>query len=134
MATAKHIYSDLPKIVYFIGLDDSGEYGNANCPHCGADGRYTYYFVCDDGTTRGAMKGCLSKFKMHGFAKIHATLLEKQKDYSRKNWKLPSWDLRMLEVIEQFGRGEISEHDAQVSISNAKQAASNYRKSRYGRR
>lgn len=52
----------LPRIVAVLGRSDSGEYGAATCPHCGAAGRYVYTFQCDDGTTRGAMAGCLKLF------------------------------------------------------------------------
>lgn len=131
-ATRPNIYAKLAKIVYFLGIDDCGpvEDGGGFCPHCGANGRYIYNFVCDDGTKHGAMKGCLSKFPMHPFAKIHARILEKQKENAKKGWKLASWDERTLEAIEKFAHNEIAEYEAQRIINSANEAKRAYMKRR----
>jgi len=135
-ATKVNIYANLPKIVYMLSVDDCGplEDGGGNCPHCGAQGRYIYNFITEDGERHGAMKGCLSKFPMHPFAKLHAAILEKERDYSSKGWKLPRWDLQTLEAIEKFGRSEISESQAQMIINSATVAKRAYMKQKGYRR
>lgn len=50
----------LPAIVKMLGVDDAG--AGASCPHCGATGRWIYNFLCEDGTQRAAMAGCLKQF------------------------------------------------------------------------
>jgi len=36
-----------------------GDPGSATCPHCGAWGRYVYFFTTVDGEQHGAMSGCV---------------------------------------------------------------------------
>ncbi len=52
----------LPTVVKVLGVDDSGEYGNTSCPHCGALARYVTRFVLEDGTVAGAASSC---FKLY---------------------------------------------------------------------
>lgn len=113
------IYTDLPQVLYIEHLEDAGEGGAAACPHCGALGRYTYYFTCADGTRRGAMKGCFSHFPKHPFAERYAQILEKQKANAKKGWNMASWDKSVIDAIEQFGRGEITEWQAKDIIREA---------------
>lgn len=113
------IYSDLPQVLYIEYLEDAGEDGAASCPHCGALGRYTYFFVCTDGSQRDAMKGCFSHFPKHPFAERHAQILEKQKANAKKGWSMASWDKKVMDAIEQFGRGEITEWQAKDVIRQA---------------
>lgn len=113
------IYSNLPQVLYVEHLDDAGEGGAASCPHCGALGRYTYFFTCADGSHRGAMKGCFSHFPKHPFADRHAQILEKQKANAKKGWSMASWDKDVITAIERFGAGEITEVEANNIIRQA---------------
>lgn len=114
-----NIYADLPKVVYIDRLEDAGEGGAASCPHCGAIGRYIYWFACSDGTQRGAMKGCFSHFPKHPFADRHAQVLAKQKSNAKKGWSLASWDAKVMQAIEEFGEGRITEWQAKDIIRQA---------------
>ena len=122
------IYADLPAIICIERVEDNGpvEDSSATCPHCGAQGRYIFWFKCDDGTQRGAMKGCLSKFKMHRFAKIASDILYKQRENERKGWKMASWDVSVMDAIEAFARGEISESDVECEMNKAGRAKAAY--------
>lgn len=109
----------LPKVVYIENLQDTGEDSGARCPHCGAEGRYIYWFRCEDGKLHGAMKGCFKLFPKSKFAELHEKLLAKQADYQKKGWKLASWDQEVVGAIEAHGRGEISEIAVQNAIGRA---------------
>jgi hypothetical protein len=126
--------SSLPKIVYLLGVDDSGEYGNATCPHCGAQGRYTYFFVCDDGERRGAMAGCIKLYPQHEFVAIHAAILQKQRDNQKKGWKLAGWDQETLDAITAYAAGKMSEGEAKDVIGRAKRAKAAWMKKKGYRR
>ena len=99
---------DYPKIIAFTGSYDSGEYGNATCSHCGAKGRYYRTFVCDDGTARSAMSGCITLFPMSPLAKEHSKVLDKV----RSGRKLNNWDNKKLEAIEAVIAGTMSPEQA----------------------
>lgn len=100
------VAADLPRIVRFEGMTDSGEYGAATCPHCGADGRYVWNFVCEDGTRRGAMAGCITKFPVSKVAEEHKKIMERDEDRAKKGQKLASWDVAKLAAIESYYAGE----------------------------
>jgi len=122
---AANIYRDLPKIIIVLGVNDHGpcEGGaSAICPHCGAEGRYVYIFKCDDGTTRGAMRGCIQKFPRHAFADESQRILDKEADYKTRGWSLPSWDIAIQSAINEFAEGQISEQDAQTRIRSAQES------------
>lgn len=130
---AKHIYSDLPKIIIVLGVTDHGPCdggASAICPHCGAEGRYVYVFKCADGSTRGAMKGCLAKFPRHAFAIESARILEKEQDYKKRGWSLPTWDIAIKDAIWAFADGQISESAAIARVRAAQEARQRYRQRR----
>lgn len=133
---AAHInpYADLPKILAIIDVHDGGPceggMATATCPHCGADGRFVYTFLCEDGTTRGAMKGCLSKFPHHPFANEMERILGKERDYEKKGWNLPKWDVEIRDAILAFADRDISEMEAQTRVNRAKAQAAAYRNRR----
>lgn len=133
-ATAKaNIYRDLPKIVVVLGVTDYGPCdggASAVCPHCGAEGRYVYTFRCVDGSTRGAMKGCLSKYPRHIFASESQRLLDKEADYKKQGWNLPSWDVEIKDAIFAFADGSISESDAMSRVRTAQETRRRYRERR----
>lgn len=101
--------TDLPKIIAIKGTFDSGEYGATVCPHCDAKGRYVTTFVCEDGTTRGAMAGCIKLFPISKLAAEQQKILARQKDREAKGWKLASWDVKKLEAIEAVIAGSMTE-------------------------
>lgn len=117
----------LPRIAYFTDRTDAGEFGAANCPHCGAKGRYIQHFICDDGSERGAMAGCIKQFKLHAFAKEQLRIESKERDYAERGWNIPSWDQDILNAIGAFVAGEISECQANHAIDIAKARATAYR-------
>lgn len=47
-----------PKLVAVIDY-----YESDTCPHCGAGGKHVFKFMCDDGSVRAAMRGCLKLYK-----------------------------------------------------------------------
>jgi hypothetical protein len=116
---------DLPRIIRFDGRSDAGEYGAATCPHCGADGRYVWSFLCEDGTRRGAMAGCIRLFPVSAVADEHRKIMERQADREKKGRNLASWDVAKLAAIEAFHAGETTEGDAlrTIETQNAKRTA-----------
>lgn len=130
---AANIYRELPKIVVVLGVTDHGPCdmgATAICPHCGAEGRYIYSFKCADGTTRGAMRGCLSKFPRHRFASESQRILEKALEYQKNKWQLPSWDKEIKDAIFAFADNQISEPEANERIRKAQAARDRYRQAR----
>lgn len=111
----------LPAIVAILNKHDSGEYGNSSCPHCGALGRYTYHFICDDGRKYGAMAGCIKLFpKASG---RHFSLLEKaftkEEEAKTNKSKLASWWVEMLTATQEFGNDKITKEQLFSVIDTA---------------
>jgi len=123
---------ELPTIVKFLSISDAGEFGAASCPHCGAAGRYVYKFVCSDGVERGAMAGCIKKFPMHFLAREHQRIIDKQTDYQKKGWNLPSWDLAILDLIEKRISGAINDKKARAGLNYQKERMVKHGKNKYG--
>lgn len=117
--TKTNPYADLPKVVMIDHVEDAGEFGGTNCPHCGAEGRYIYWFTCEDGTQRGAMKGCFGHFPKHQFVQYHERIMDKQKENAKKGWKIASWDAETLDAIEKFVAGQMTEQAAWDVIRQA---------------
>jgi hypothetical protein len=119
-----NVYSNLPKITMVLAVDDMGA-GGGTCPHCGAIGRHIYRFTCDDGTERGAMRGCFSHFPQHRFAQIAANILSKEGEAARRGRTLASWDRDTLAAIHDFaaGRKQEWEVDAVIRAGNSAKAA-----------
>ena len=115
------------KIIRFFDMSDSGEYGNAVCPHCGALGRYVYRFQLEDGSNHGAMAGCIKKFKVHPIAKVQLKLMDKEKEYQKKGWNLPSWDRNIVEALDKYYANEIDANECQWIINKENQRAADYR-------
>lgn len=108
--------TSFPKIVTFLGKSDSGEFGNAICPHCGAKGRYVIDFVCEDGVRRGAMSGCIKLFPISPLAKEHIAITERQTERAAKGQKLASWDIAKLDAIDQVLAGALTVEQALVVV------------------
>lgn len=124
----------LPRIIRFDDRTDSGEFGATSCPHCGADGRYVFHFICEDGVRRGAMAGCIQRFPVSPVAAAHKKLIEKAAEREKKGWSLASWDVKALNAIESFYAGESTEGDALRAIEDAQRASREYQQRKYGRR
>jgi len=96
----------LPAIVAILRRRDSGEFGNANCPHCGADGRYVYTFLCEDGLVRGAMQGCLKLFprakNAHHAARLVAEAFKREQEARENNRPLAAWWKAMVAAAQAF--------------------------------
>lgn len=100
----------LPKIVALLGCTDHGPcdpVATASCPHCGADGRYVYHFLCEDGNTRGAMAGCLKLFPRHPLVGKVEAVFTKARRYDQEGWNLPSWDQDILNACDSLRDGKI---------------------------
>jgi hypothetical protein len=94
----------LPRITRYMGCDDSGEFGNANCPHCGAEGRYVHRFKCEDGSYRGAMSGCIELFQWSPTALLDRKLTEKARER-----KLNKNEQRVRFALDEFYAGRMPE-------------------------
>ena len=115
-----HMANDpLPKIVRFLGTDDSPD---SSCPHCGSAGRYIHRFVVEDGRTLAAMSGCAKLFPASRIAIEEQRLRKKEADRAKKGWKLNRSDLDALAAIEQFFAGAIDERLALTRIDSAKRS------------
>lgn len=125
---AQHVnpYKDLSRIVAVLSVDDCGE--GAICPHCGAEGRYIYSFLCEDGTQRAAMRGCLGKFPQHPvFAPEMTRILDKERRYKNAGWTLPAWDEEIKAAILAYAAGDVTEAAAKSRVLRAKHQAAAYR-------
>lgn len=133
-APTNNPYANLPKVIEVLALDDAGEGGAAICPHCGAVGRYVYHFRCDDGTERGAMRGCFSKFPQHPFAKRLAAILAKEQEQAkRESWnrhELPLWDIEVRDAVRAYTNGTMTEQEAEDAIRAADRRKHQWMKSR----
>ena len=126
----------LPRIIMFLAFTDFGPFDDAGdpptlCPHCGAEGRYVWSFKCDDGTTRGAMNGCVQLFPKHRFALVSQRIIKKAAEYKAKKWNLPSWDEQIKKALDQFVAGEITEQVCGWQIESAEKCRKSYRKRKY---
>jgi len=87
----------LPAIVAILGCQDGGPCTDgeptAHCPHCGAGGRWVWTFLCEDGTRRGAMAGCLQLFprKEGREGRLVQEAFKRAADAKEKRTKLASW-------------------------------------------
>lgn len=113
----------LPSIVAVIGTHDAGpiEDGGTLCPHCGAQGRYVHTFICSDGTTRGAMSGCIQLFPTSSAreSKLAMEAFKRQRSAAEEGKSLASWWKEMVEASEQLGAGTISIEGWKTKIMSA---------------
>lgn len=130
----------LPLIVEFTGVHDGGPCDDgptAICPHCGAEGRYVFFFDCDDGTSRGAMRGCLSLFPVSEVAaedkRLRERLLDLQKRFG-KDAHLNRFEEQIREAIDAFYFGDITKNEALTVIHEQKEAQREWRKAKGGAR
>lgn len=111
----------LPSIVAFIGTHDSGEFGNARCPHCDAEGRYVHTFICDDGTRRGAMSGCIQLFRVgrDWAAKLSMEAFKRKREAEDSGRALASWWQEMVVASGELGDGSIDLSEWRNRIGDA---------------
>jgi hypothetical protein len=109
--------TELPRIVRFLGTDDSPD---SSCPHCGATGRYIHHFVVEDGRQLAAMSGCAKLFPTSRIAVEEQRLRKKAADRAKKGWKLNQRDQDALVAIEQFYAGTLDERIALSRVDSAK--------------
>lgn len=123
----------LPKITRFLGTTDHGPCEgepSAICPHCGSGGRYIHAFECEDGTTRGAMSGCVQLFPVSPIAKEDMRLNERLTDLKKRfgsTASLNSWDSRIRTTIDAFYAGQLTEMQAMQRIQIENRAKQAYR-------
>lgn len=131
----------LPTITRFISLTDHGPCDDgepsAHCPHCGAGGRYIWTFQCDDGTTRGAMKGCVQLFRVSPIATIDQKLTARLEDLKKRFGPashLNGFDQKQRDVLTAFYDGQLPENAALLKIRSLENEKINWRRSRKGGR
>ncbi len=109
--------SSLPRRIVTLRVEDHGPSdfgdGSANCPHCNARGRYVHIFLCDDGTTHGAMSGCIKLFPhmktaLSIMAQAGHDKLQEARDLSKPEPKLASWFKDVFDGIDDFESGAIT--------------------------
>lgn len=128
MSTATPL-AGLPKITRYVGMM-RGESMQETCPHCGARGTVIHHFECEDGTTRGAMSGCVQMFPWSIIAREHKRICEKQADYAKRGWDLPRFDQRSLAVIEDHYAGGRDLASAERELQAIKREAAEWRQRR----
>ncbi len=110
----------LPRIVRFLGTDDSPD---SSCPHCGATGRYIHRFQVENGTFAAAMSGCVKLFPVSRIAVEEQRLRKKLGDYAKRGWNsLNRRDTEALAAIEDFYAGTRDERSALSVVNGAKAA------------
>lgn len=95
----------LSPIYALIGEQDRGV---THCPHCGARGRYVRTFLCEDGTTKEAMRGCYQKWPKSGVPTqiaLARSRADKALGYGRT---VASWDAHILESDTAFQQGSMT--------------------------
>lgn len=126
-APIPNIYSDLPEVVEIKQLYDAGEGGAGTCPHCGAIGRYIYYFLASDGEMYGAMRGCFQRFPKSKYFQRLAEILRKQEQAKRKGRTIASWDQLVLDAIYSLTAGKRTTEAVDEIIRQADNAKRAYR-------
>lgn len=129
-----NVVASLPRIVRFHGISRSGP-GEAECPHCGAQGSVVHHFECEDGTRRGAMSGCVQLFPVSPLAREDMRLQKKADAHARgKGNALNRWDLAIRAALDAFYAGTTTADFVTRVIQCERSKASNWRRSRYGGR
>lgn len=130
--------SDYPKILRIVESIDSGEFGSASCPHCGADCRYykTFDAISPSGgiVRLGAAAGCIKLFPISKLAERHVKLFDKQRSYARKGWALNRADSQIMDIIDSAAKGEIDEETALQQVRKIDADMREWRKRRGGGR
>lgn len=122
MPTIKSPEIDASKAFQFLYIDDCGPcdggIGSGNCPHCGADGRYIYYWA-EYGKVRGAMAGCYAaltgQIKMDDIDKFMTVLAKKLATGKPLN----GWQKTVIRMQQFMTEGKYSPDWCQQKIQEA---------------
>lgn len=119
--------STFPKVIAVLSVTDAGPGGGATCPHCGAEGRYVNWFLCDDGKKRGAMAGCFELFpKAHGrVAALTAEAFRRVGDANATGQRVAGWWLDIIAATDRLAAGDIDTdtHSANVLAAEGRRQA-----------
>lgn len=100
--------SSLPAIIAVTGADDYGPsdgVASANCPHCGAPGRYVLHFRCADGSRRSAMRGCIKLFPGTNESRLTEQARQHALEARAKGRQLASWWDSILKAVDDLEAG-----------------------------
>lgn len=117
----------LPRIISLTEVTSAAEFGDVNCPHCGAKGKHIYHFIVEGGERLGAMAGCIKKFPQHEFVAIHMSIMQ-------KGGELSKWDAKIMDAIGGFANGTMDESLARRIVSNTQKDRADFMRRRYSRR
>lgn len=84
----------------FLCIDES-----YSCPHCGAEGRWVYYWI-ENGIKRGAMAGCYKKLTGMITKGDREKYFELLADKQAKNKPLNGWDKNVIRMMEFMKDGK----------------------------
>jgi hypothetical protein len=98
-----------PPVLITLHVQDSGEFGNAHCPHCGAAGRYITTYLTEDGEEYSAMAGCLNRAKKpHSqLARLTSEAFTRERDSKSKGKKLARWWQDIIDGVQAMRSGQI---------------------------
>lgn len=122
LKNGKTITPDPTKAFQFLYMQDCGpcDFGGGSgcCPHCGAEGRYIYYWS-EFGEIRGAMKGCYKaltgRIDKDDYTKFMETMCEKQ----TKDKPLNGWQKTVLRMQQFISDGKYSVEWCEQKIHEA---------------
>lgn len=114
---------NLPRVIAVVGITDHGpcEGGDpsAYCPHCGSGGRYVLSLLCEDGTVRGAMRGCAQLFPRHRLTHVTEMAYEKLAESRTKKRNLAAWYADILDAIADLREGLIDKSEWERRVDSA---------------
>lgn len=122
----------LPKIVRFISVADGGE--GAECPHCGARGRYVHRFELETGVIAGAMSGCVQLFPIAPIALVEQRLALRAQRYAKNGWSVTKADQEIMGIVGTFRAGEVDQSEALRRIANIERRVAMHRRAKGGAR
>lgn len=112
--SSKH--ENLSPVYHLIREEDRGV---TNCPHCGARGRYVRTFICEDGTTKEAMRGCYQKWPKSELMPVLVAESRNRAEKATLRGKIvASWDRLTLEADEKFRLGHITFDQLRQEVSD----------------
>lgn len=102
----------LPRVLSVIEVVDYGPSdgaGSASCPHCGASGRYVVRFLCADGLTHAAMRGCFKLFPKADDRVAYVTneAIKRAAEARPTGARLASWWRDVLDLVEALREDKI---------------------------
>lgn len=103
----------------------------AMCPHCGAEGKYVYYWI-ENGQKRGAMAGCFAKI-MRGIdlGEVNNEIIKARAKEAKKE-QLSGWDKTILRMDSFIQEGKYDKSWCESKIKDVILDKSNFMKKKYG--